>query len=104
MNEILYMIVALISGLALGVIFFGGLWFTVRKTVASTKPALWVFGSFLFRMSITLIGFYYISQGNFQRLIICLIGFVAARFIVTYFIKSIEKKQAQFKKEGGYET
>ena len=104
MNEMVYMILVLIAGLALGIIFFGGLWFTVRKTVTSTKPALWVLGSFLFRVSITLIGFYYISQGNLQRMIICLIGFVIARFSVMYFTKSIEKKQVQFKKEGVYET
>lgn len=104
MNDILYMTFAFIAGLILGTLFFGGLWFTVRKTVMSTKPVLWVLGSFLFRMSITLIGFYYIYQGNWQRLLICLFGFVSARFIVMHFTKSIEKKQAQLKKEIGYET
>jgi F1F0 ATPase subunit 2 len=104
MNETMYMILTFISGMALGIIFFGGLWLTVRKMVESTKSALWMLGSFLFRMSITLIGFYYVSQNNLQRLIICLLGFIAARFIVIYFTKSIEKKQAQFKKEVSHEA
>ena len=104
MNEILYTMLAFIAGLGLGIIFFGGLWLTVRKTVASAKPALWIFGSFLFRIGITQIGFYYIYSGNWQRLIICLLCFVTARFIVMHFTKSIEEKQAQFKKEVGSET
>lgn len=104
MNEILYMAFAFIAGLTLGTIFFGGLWFTVRKTVMSTKPVLWVLGSFFFRVSITLIGFYYIYQGNWQRLLICLFGFVTARFMVMHVTKSIEKKQAQLKHAIAYET
>ena len=42
----------------LGALFFGGLWWTVRKGVSSTQPALWFFGSLLLRTSIALAGFY----------------------------------------------
>ncbi len=48
MNETLYMILALIAGLMLGTLFFGGLWFTVKKAVDSKKPAIWFFVSSLF--------------------------------------------------------
>jgi hypothetical protein len=40
MNETLLMILAFIAGIALGIIFFGGLWFTVKKIVAAKMPAL----------------------------------------------------------------
>jgi len=104
MNEIVYMILALIAGLALGLLFFGGLWVTVKKAVASKIPAIWFFISLLVRLSITLIGFYYISLGSWQRLIVGVVGFIMARFIVLRLTKSIEEKQIQLKKEVHHET
>ena len=57
MNEFLSLAPALAAGLLLGAIFFGGLWWTVRKGVSSKRPALWFFGSMLLRMSIALAAF-----------------------------------------------
>jgi len=104
MNEILYRILVFIAGLVLGTLFFGGLWLTVKKTVASKTPALWVFGSFIFRVSITMLGFYYIASGNWQRLVICLLGFTMARFGVVRLTKTLEEKQLLLKKEGSNEA
>ena len=83
MNEILTLMLALVAGVLLGTLFFGGLWWTVRKGVSSTQPALWFFGSLLLRMSIALAGFYFIARGHWERLLVCLLGFVTARLIVT---------------------
>ena len=82
MNNVLFLVLALVAGLVLGAIFFGGLWLTVRKGVFSKSPALWFLGSMLLRMGIVLAGFYFIGRGNWQRLISCLLGFIIARFIV----------------------
>ena len=35
------------AGVGLGAIFFGGLWWTVRKGVSANQPALWFFASWL---------------------------------------------------------
>ena len=83
MNEFVTLALALVAGLLLGAIFFGGLWWTVRKGLSSKQPALWFFGSLLLRMSIALAGFYFVSGGHWERLLLCLLGFVVARFIVT---------------------
>ena len=104
MSEILYMLMALIAGLALGTVFFGGLWLTVKKAVTSKMPALWLLVSFVFRVGITLLGFYYIALGNLQRLLICVTGFIAARFIIMHLTKANEAKQIQLKKEVTHET
>jgi F1F0 ATPase subunit 2 len=104
MNEISYMVLAFIAGLVLGTLFFGGLWLTVKKAVTSKIPALWIFSSFLFRITITLIGFYFTAEGNWQRLLICLLGFVAARFIVIHLTKSNDEKQMRLKKEVNHEA
>jgi len=83
MNEMLPLVLAWAAGGVLGAIFFGGLWWTVRKGVASKQPALWLLGSLLLRMSIALAGFWFVSGGHWGRLLACLLGFVIARFIVT---------------------
>ncbi len=78
-------LIYLLSGLAgggLGAIFFGGLRWTVQRGLASGRPALWFFlGGFL-RFSITLVGFYTVAEGHWQRLVACLFGFMIARFVV----------------------
>jgi len=93
MNEALYWTLVLIAGLALGTLFFGGLWYTVKKSVDSKTPALWIFSSFVLRIGLALIGFYLIAAGSWQRLLICLLGFIAARFIVIHFTRSHEIKK-----------
>lgn len=72
------------AGVALGGVFFGGLWWTVRKGVSSRQPALWFIGSLLLRMTMALAGFYVVSGGHWERLVSCLLGFVLARLIVTW--------------------
>jgi F1F0 ATPase subunit 2 len=82
MNEFSGRVLALAAGLLLGSVFFGGLWWTVRKGVSSTHPALWFLGSLLLRMGLVLVGFYFVGRGSWQRLVACLLGFIVARFIV----------------------
>ncbi len=84
MNETLTLVLAGLAGLLLGAIFFGGLWWTVNKGVSSERPALWFLGSFLVRMSTTLTGFYLVGRGNWERLLVCLLGFLTARVMVTW--------------------
>ena len=84
MNETLTLVLAWMAGGALGAIFFGGLWWTVRKGISSPCPALWFLGSMLLRMSIALAGFYFVGRGQWERLLICLLGFVMARLVVMW--------------------
>ncbi|MGD1096373.1 MAG: ATP synthase subunit I [Bryobacteraceae bacterium] len=83
MNETWSLLLALVTGVLLGAIFFGGLWWTVRKGFSSQQPALWFFGSMLLRTGVTLAGFYFVARGHWERLLVCLFGFVMARVIVT---------------------
>jgi len=88
MNELLAQAPALGAGLVLGAVFFGGLWWTVRRGVSSNRPALWFFGSFALRILIVLAGFYAVAGGQWRRLAACLLGFVFARFFVTRLARS----------------
>ena len=90
-NENLSLALALVTGILLGAMFFGGLWWTIQRGVSSTRPALWFFGSLLLRTSIALAGFYFIARGHWERLLVCLLGFVIARLIVTRLTRAAEK-------------
>jgi len=98
-NNILYMAFAFIVGMLLGTIFFGGLWLTIKNTATSKVPGLLFFGSFVLRIAIALFGFYYVSHGNWQRLLTCLVGFIVARFLVIHVTKSKEKQKEKNEKE-----
>ncbi len=102
MNELLNTGVPFIAGFALGGIFFGGLWWTVRKGLASDHPVAWFLISHVSRMAITLLGFYFVANGNWQRLLICLAGFLIARVIVTRLLRTPETPRAPLTKEADY--
>lgn len=84
MNETLTLVLAWVAGAMLGAMFFGGLWWTVRQGVASQRPAVWFVVSLLLRMSLALAGIYVVSGGHWERLLLCLLGFVMSRFLVTW--------------------
>ena len=84
MNEALALLMAVLAGGLIGAIFFGGLWWTVRRGLSSKQPALWFLGSLVLRTGITLVGFYFVSNQHLERLLLCLFGFVMARLVVTH--------------------
>jgi F1F0 ATPase subunit 2 len=91
MNETLNLALALVAGVLLGAIYFGGLWWTVLKGSLSKQPALWFLGSLLLRTGIALAGFYFIARGHWEYLLVCLLGFVIARIIVTRLTRAAGK-------------
>ena len=102
MNNFIIPAVALVAGLVLGTIFFGGLWWTVRKGVSSKHPALWFLSSMLVRMSIVLLGFYFVGRGDWQRLVACLVGFIIARFIVMRLTRTLIEPPQSTAKEASH--
>ena len=84
MNEVVLLAPAFAAGLLLGAIFFGGLWWTVIRGVSSQQPAPWFLGSMLLRTIVTLAGFYLVGRGNWERWVLCLLGFFLARFVVKW--------------------
>lgn len=81
---------ALIAGMMLGAIFFGGLLWTVRQGVLSRHPALWFFGSMVLRTCIVVLGFYFVLGDSWQRLLAGLVGFIVARLIVMRLTRETE--------------
>jgi F1F0 ATPase subunit 2 len=82
MTKALELGLAALSGVFLGAMFFGGLWWTIRRGLISPVPALWFSGSLLIRTAAALGGFYWVSQVEWRRLSACLLGFLLARFVI----------------------
>ena len=83
MSDLLLLALAAIGGLALGLFFFGGLWWTVRRGVISRHPALLFTGSLILRLGVTVGGLWLLSGGDWQRLAAGLVGLLIARWLVT---------------------
>ena len=83
MHDYLRLVLVFSLGLVLGAVFFGGLWWTVRKGIHSKRPALLFLSSMLLRTAVVLSGFYVIGGDDWLRLLVCLLGFLCARFSVS---------------------
>ena len=95
MNETLTLVLALLTGVVLGAMFFGGLWWTVQRVVSAKRPALWVLASLLLRTSLALAGFFVVASGHWERLLLCLVGFVTARLVVTWLTRPLGPPQSR---------
>ena len=91
------LVLPLLAGVLLGMFFFGGLWWTIRRGVSSKQPAALFFFSLLLRTGIALAGFYFVARGDWRRVLSCLVGFILARILVTWLtrVPSTKAKSAQ---------
>jgi F1F0 ATPase subunit 2 len=104
MNDVLTLVPALLFGVLLGGIFFGGLWWTVRKGLTARRPALWFFGSLMLRMATVIVGFLFIANGRWERMLACLTGFLIARGATRRLFKAPTEQPSDPAKEVGHET
>jgi F1F0 ATPase subunit 2 len=77
------LMLALFVGILLGAIFYGGLWWTVRRIVSSKIPGIWLIGSFFLRSLIVIGGFLFVVRGGWRSILACFIGFLAVRIGIT---------------------
>lgn len=92
MSDPISLALSVAAGVLLGLIFYGGLWWTVRRGLSSPRPARLFLGSALLRMGLVMTGFYFVSNGQSQRLVACLAGFITARLAVTWLTRGKQKE------------
>ena len=69
-------------GVALGVVYFAGLWHTVKHLPDSRYPFVSLLGSFLARIALLMTGFTLLMNGRWESLSAALLGFLLAREIL----------------------
>ena len=79
MDELAYGLLAALGGGALGAVFFGGLWWTLRRSLTCGAPAPLLLASLLLRTGVTLPGLWLVGGGQGPRLLAALAGFIVAR-------------------------
>ena len=79
MINVSYLVMAFLVGIGTGIVYFGGLWWTVRRLPLVRQPALLTLGSFFVRTGIGLTAFYLASGGRWERILISLLGFMIMR-------------------------
>lgn len=100
MNDALHVALAGLAGLLIGAMFFGGLWWTITRGVASPCPARWFVGSLLLRTGAALAGFSLVGWGHGERLLACLLGFLAARLFLTLRLRTRLRPSASLAQSG----
>ena len=90
-NESVAMVLPLIAGAGIGIIYFGGLWVTVRQAPRVRCPALLFLASFFVRTGICVAGFFIAMNGRWEWLLACLLGFLLSRSL---FIRRVQKRTA----------
>lgn len=81
MNLIAFIVPA-VTGLALGGLFYGGLWLTVARLLTSRDPSGFAVTSFFVRTAIVIAGFIWATAGQWQNAVACLVGFELARLLI----------------------
>jgi len=79
MTTVVILLLALVAGLGLGLIFFGGLWLTVRQLADTRHPWLLFAMSFVVRLALVVAGMYLVMDNSWQRMLACLAGFIIMR-------------------------
>jgi F1F0 ATPase subunit 2 len=103
MNDLLVYCLVIFAGLFLGFFFFGGLWWSTKKAISSKHPFLWFTGSLFIRMSVTILTIYFVSRNHWEKMLLCLLGFIIARVIVIKLTKNFLPSNSMVK-EVNYEN
>lgn len=79
---LLELLLAAVSGCVLGLAYFGGLWWTVRRLPQARRPLLLYVGSMLLRGTLLLVILLWIAlYREAAHLLACLAGMIAARLM-----------------------
>jgi len=93
MNEILVLALTMISGIVLGVFYFGGLWLTLLHLSRSRQPALLTLSSFLGRSAVCIFCFYLIASNSWEGLVFSLAGFTLMKLALTHRLSHYNYKE-----------
>ena len=84
MSLSIYSLLYLLIGLGLGLLYFGGLWLTIKNMNQVRSPLVLTLGSFILRTATVFLVLIYIArQGDWGNVLILLVGFIIARIFLS---------------------
>lgn len=93
MNETLLLMIAFACGLFAGTCFFGGLWWSVKRSLLSTEPRMLLFKSFVLRCIIVITLFQFAAADDLTRIIAYMSGFILIRVIAVRICRFRQKAE-----------
>lgn len=94
MNDIASYVVVAIAGLALGVFYWLGLWWTCRRTIAGAASGSLIALSYFVRLGVMLGTMYILGRDSLIKLAIILLAMLAVRFAVSRQLTALQDSQA----------
>ena len=73
---------ALAAGFALGLLYYGGLWLTVRRLPHSSHPGPLFLSSFVLRTVVVVAGLFMITRASWIPLALAMVGFLVVRIVL----------------------
>lgn len=77
-----------VIGIILGIVYFGGLYFTVTKMNTVKHPSILMTVSLILRMAILIVVFYYLAKIGYKNMLFALIGVIIVRILMTFRFKN----------------
>jgi F1F0 ATPase subunit 2 len=71
-----------IIGMGVGLVFFGGLWLTVRALPTAKYPTALALASFWGRTALTVVTFAWLLSRDWKSVLMLLLGFLGGRLVV----------------------
>ncbi len=88
----IYSLLYLLVGLGLGLLYFGGLWLTIKNMNQARSPIVLTLGSFILRTgAVFLVLIYVARQGDWENILILLAGFIVSRIFLSRMIGKRKK-------------
>lgn len=87
------LIFSLFMGIALSVLYYGGLWLTVKKVVIHRKSGLIFVLSFIIRIILVCIGFYFVIKKGLVPASVCFIAFLVTRKLLINYTHTEKGKE-----------
>ena len=83
MSWVILVVLGCVAGLTLGLLFFGGLWWTTQRLATSSRPALVVSVSLLVRTGVLALALVVLARADVSLLVGAAVGLVIARIVLT---------------------
>jgi F1F0 ATPase subunit 2 len=83
MSAVITLAAGLVAGVVLGLVFFGGLWWTTQRLATSSRPAILVSVSLLVRVAVLAAGLLLLAQVGSGALLVAALGLLATRIGLT---------------------